>query len=257
MRLFLAALILPVGLCADPISITVLNQTEQTGAEAIGTGQLCMISGSSSATCQLQGVSESGATLVASSTATSMGTSNIVLPFTTFPPLGLFVSASTNAIGYPTAASASASLDESILISGGVGAGYLELAFGTNGGYGDQRFTTKKESLNGTVLNVPGLTSSTLFFVIPFQFGQSIDIGLSVSTGADYSINGAGALVSLSEMRIYSHAPTGCNVSNPCSDPNFTPVLIPSLIATPEPSSALLAAMGLIACSRIRRRRSR
>lgn len=252
------AMLLPLGLCADPITITVLGQTAQTNTETLAAGTLCMMSGTFSSTCQ-SGVVDSG-TSFGISNASVAGVANEV-PQYPLPGLGLTVSASTEADYLPAAAaaSASASLQESIVITGGVGTGYLDIGFGYSQGFGFSSYTTRNASINGTTLNGPGLNGSTLpgpaFFVVPFEFGQALEFGLSVSAYADNQSGGSSLQSFVAGMRIYSHMPTGCGENDePCSDPNFTPVEIPTLITTPEPSTALLAGLGLFAAAPCRRR---
>ena len=225
-------------LFADPITVTVLNQTIQTVAEVSSQIQTCTDIGTISASCFLPS---------ASAQATI-----------TFPlELAVNIGSATG-----SAASAEASTSATVVITGGNGTGYLNIAFGFSN-------TNVRAGSSSVIVNGNALASQFGYVdweVIPFTFGSqfsySISVGANVEGDFDYST------ISLSGAHVYLSQPSACGpadwrVAGLCSDQGFTDIssaLGKSHIEeTPEPRTILLmlSVSPLLLLHRLRRRWSR
>ena len=114
---------------------------------------------------------------------------------------------------------ATASVSDTILITGGTGTGYLNIAFSAGQlNHSSESLTVNGESGQrwyGGIWSIGG--------VFAFQFGQLFSMDLLASA---YDDNGnEGSLdVSLLDARVYTIQPTSCLPGSLCTDPGYTSV---------------------------------
>jgi hypothetical protein len=228
---------------ADPITVTILNQTIQTEVQAqIGGSSLsCDNVGVYSASCDLTVPATQGA---------AIGNASVNLS----GPV-LVVATGTNNGGYLTA---SASLTDTVLITGGTGTGYLNVAFTDEHGgpYSQPGYLI----VNGQfgVLSPSNYFDQTTSGVFTFQFGQPFSYSIALYQSTDPSDTGQFDQVFFLDARIYPTQPTACGfnfqtgIYGVCSDPNFVPARILGA-PIPEPNTLWLAS-GALALALVSRR---
>jgi hypothetical protein len=142
------------------------------------------------------------------------------------------VSVNTNPAG---TASSYVKFSEDVLITGGSGTGYIDIAFGVrNVG---QNIYTGGININGGEFTQGAETD---WDVAPFTFGQafnySVDLGV-IGGPFDYYLS----QLTFEGARVFTEKPTGCNsYSGLCDGPSFTDVSNALASPIPEPNTFLI-----------------
>jgi hypothetical protein len=238
-------LILSMPLLSDPITVTILNQTTLATArtEISGSSLACDNTGLRAATCNISASPTHGIAVAEA----SIGGYQALLA----------VATGTDSSGY---AFATASLTDTLLITGGTGIGYLNLVFAdTRGGSYNQPGYLVVNGQTGKLPPIPyGNAEETVSGVFSFQFGQPFDYTISLQQTTDPSDTGAFDRTSFVAAKIYSTQPTSCgfnfqtSIYGICADPNFVSAPILGVVV-PEPNSFFLlagAALFLLLLSR-------
>lgn len=230
--------------------MTLLDQTALVTAYAANyLGQSCNVNVPGlSASCDLPGTPIYGRGEVQSGASVGSG------PSGQFPDLHAGVGAGCCDAG----GTASLKITDTVLITGGQGAGYLNVDFGF-GQYGYYAQSSGSWGVagqgaqggGGMTFNFP----QQIWGVATFQFGQPFTFTYAVFAGGDSSDPGGGSIdMPLVGAKIYASQPTQCGpgTASPtnidwglCSDPNFTSANVLRNIygvnAVPEPNTVWLA----------------
>jgi hypothetical protein len=136
-----------------------------------------------------------------------------------------------------------AQINETVLITGGNGTGYLNIAFDYGGtGYGGSQV-----EVNGTYLQKQ--YQEIEWAVVPFTFGTPFSYGIDVLATSDSSDSGSLFTLNFTGAHVYSSEPTECmSDTGICADPGYVDIsrvlgAPPSSVATadaPEPNTIAL-----------------
>jgi hypothetical protein len=229
----LTILFLPLAASADQITVTLVNQTLSTSAQVHlpYPGGDCYNFGVASASCSIGGVTASAYIGTEPYSNTGIG----------LRATGAYGTDQSGAYG-------SAYVSGTLNVAGGSGTGYLEILpsySGANQIAGAAIFINNQEQIVGNL--------GPFWTLIPFTAGQPIHYAFDV--WSNYAI----ASLSIYDVRVYGHQPSGCVYGQPCTDPDYldiTSLFTPNSVSSgsgssisqvPEPSTVWIAGLGLSA----------
>lgn len=232
MRLLFLVLLLPFYLAADPISAVLLDQTTSAISSAFAGGPSCISRSALSSQC---------------SATSSAGGADSTAMISTSPLMS--VSVGRSGAGY---SSASTSITSTILITGGTGTGYVDLAYS---------FAFTGSTSNGVTISVDGnsvqknnSTNPAIWAILPFTFGQPLTYSVSLTALAQGDFNYGGTdKLTFEGARVYSAQPQCTGFSGGlglCADPGYydaSAVFGDPPAEAPEPSTVALMALALSA----------
>lgn len=245
-----------ISLLADPIAVTILNQTLTSAVSTYGISARCSQTGSFSATCSTQESTGNPFVPTAQTFATASAS-----------PTNFSVDAAAagglpnTLVGY-----AFANVEDTVLITGGQGLGYLNVVFNyaSNGVPGS---SVANLAVNGqTTRQVEPLFQRPLWTVASFVFGQPFTFAVQVSVTGDNLDPDPEATLQLVGVHVYASPPSGClgspvyNATNGigfCDDPDFTSANQAfSQLISPEPGTLGLFAVAAFLLFAFPRRRA-